>query len=169
MTKTLLNDEPPSMPLLFLDIDGVMNTPASSLANRSGLVFRREIVTCLNRILVQSGCRVVISSSWRKESQIDLRAVFESQGVRMFRARLAGATPDLSNEECWNRGDEIEAWMIHSHFSGRLAILDNDSELNSLDLWHCRTDENKGLTPSIAERVIEMLMDGPVYRQGGAI
>jgi len=124
---------------------------------------------CLNRILVQSGCRVVFSSSWRRESQIDLGAVFEAQGVTKFRARMAGATPDFSKEECWNRGDEIEAWMIHAHFSGRLAILDNDPELGSFDLWHCRTDENKGLTPAIAERVIEMLMHGPIYQNGGAI
>jgi len=169
MMKSILNDGPAATPVLFLDIDGVMNTSAFALANHSGLIFRTESVISLNRILTESGCRVVISSSWRREPRINLGAIFETQGVAKFRACLAGITPDLSNEECCNRGDEIEAWLSKERFTGRLAILDDDPIMGPFDLWHCRTDESKGLTTEVANRVIAMLVYGPVYREGALI
>ncbi len=93
------------MKILFLDIDGVVNT-----GPKPGIAFHwadPELVENLNSVINETGCFVVISSSWKIGETLDsLRKIFvEEFGIV---DRFIGMTPDL-----WNvpRSKEIRQWL----------------------------------------------------------
>src|SRR5687767_10572458 len=54
------------MKIVFLDIDGVLNTRRSCHAQRGRpRPFDVDAISALNRVLRQTGARVVMSSTWR--------------------------------------------------------------------------------------------------------
>ena len=57
----------PESPILFLDIDGVMNTTDSALRHRGGHVFTRDAVEALRWMVREADCKIVISSTRRRE------------------------------------------------------------------------------------------------------
>lgn len=74
--------------VLFLDFDGVLNTPAWCRAKAkcmpppaAGTEFEPSMVAELNRILAACDLGIVVSSSWRLKPGIDLVAILQSNGV----------------------------------------------------------------------------------------
>lgn len=82
------------MKVIFLDIDGVLNT-WSFIANLPASASYQdaidpEAVARLNRIVEVSGAKVVISSSWRrKHTSKDMQELLDAQG---FRGEVIGRT-----------------------------------------------------------------------------
>lgn len=147
-------------PLLFLDIDGVLNTPASCSIHRSNESFLPTAVAALLKIQTETGCEVVISSSWRMEDQHrQIAPAFEKNGLGAILPHIVGSTPALSVVEGATREDEIEAWLMEHQQLGSFAILDDDrsefrGELRSRLVL---VDDNVGLTAADADKCIQML------------
>lgn len=77
----------PSKPVLFLDIDGVINAPEYRNAPAEAAV------AALNLILAWPDVQVVISSAWRHLHPMrEIVDTLESWGVRSLADRIAGAT-----------------------------------------------------------------------------
>ena len=132
-------------PILFLDVDGVLNTTKSkTMYSISKGCLRR-----LEGIVKDTGCKLVLSSTWRRfpEAKSRLLEVFAYRGLG-----LAGQTPYLPNDI---RGQEIQAYLISSNqLHHRYAILDDDSDMMGYQLPHFfQTDPDYGLTNTIAYRV----------------
>lgn len=134
------------MIVLFLDIDGVLNSEeyALSLGKGGMLGINPEAVKILDRILDATGAKLVISSSWRvsKDLLADIRANV---------GEYIGVTPRLSGI----RGKEVRAWLKDNPVD-RYAILDDDSDFFKYQPLF-KTTWKKGLTEEIADKVIEYL------------
>lgn len=135
--------------LIFLDIDGVLNTNA---------LLRQNIFLCSTRIsLLSSFCEdndidIVISSSWREIYTLDeLRNMLSKEGF-VNTDRFIGVTGNIHNIInnadfiSVERGYEIEDWLTKQAISYNYVILDDTSDF--LDYQKSRvvlTDFNKGL------------------------
>lgn len=143
--------------LIFLDIDGVLNSEASFERNRENHTWSQidaEMVARLNKLLVETGASVVLSSTWRLDS--DWRSTLARNGVNVD--CFIGATPRMprpvgtSHEYC-ERGKEIAQWLSEHDTKGvQYAILDDDSDFLP-EQPHFRTSWKIGLTDEICEAV----------------
>jgi HAD domain in Swiss Army Knife RNA repair proteins len=129
------------MNVLFLDVDGVLNSRAT---------FRRHGSYCIDPILAerfkalaQSTKAVVILSSTHRLSE-EMRCGVLAAGVL-----FEDCTPDLPAQ---SRADEIAAWLQAHHEVKRYAVID-DELVPGHPLF--RTSPRYGLTEKICKAVVE--------------
>ena len=144
------------MKVLFLDIDGVVNCESTfQMGARGGNPFPLdpEMAFRVGKITLETGCSVVLSSSWRHHK--DSRMAVTERVVPFI-----GITPtsDLVNYEDKPRGHEIQAWLDEHPEVEKYAILDDDSDMldSQLDNFF-QTSWKTGLTDEIMNKVIEHL------------
>ncbi len=158
------------MKILFLDIDGVLNSDEWYARRRQKLGdlshLDPALVARAGEVASRSGASVVISSAWRMHRDLEeLRAVLGAAGLR---APILGETPVLSDGEPdgLNRAAEILRWLerhTHEAFTGRtepvraFAILDDLPDFGPLAPWHVATDPAVGLQPADAAHAMELL------------
>lgn len=136
------------MKVLFLDIDGVVNKRENfNPKNNTIYPLDRYCAFLVGRIQLQTGCKVVLSSSWR----FDPQAV---QEVSKNVIELLDQTP-ISDKY---RGDEVQAWLDDHPEVDKYAILDDDMDFyvhQAPNFFKTRFED--GLTDEIAEAVIRHL------------
>ena len=159
-------------PVLFLDIDGVLNCSSRKLAPVKGYTsdewqfeaetnFDPELVGRLEYIVSETGCWIVLSSSWRKMFPLTLIE-------RMIRYRgfadchLLGCTPHLLHpvNGGFPRGAEIDAWLRGTGLLAAgvpFAIVDDDSDMDPHKNRLVQTDTHYGLTRKLAVDTVAML------------
>ena len=144
--------------ILFLDIDGVMNTTASSVQHRSGLQFTHHAARALREVVRKSECGIIISSSRRSAGLAMLRTCFVRNGMPDIAGRIIGATPRFSgfDTDDW-REDEIEDWLAANGVTGRYAILDDKPLAGPLRQRLVQTDADLGLVPAMVPEVLSLL------------
>ena len=163
--------------LIFLDIDGVLNS-APYMKSRPEAVKRMDhpdfdqhtldpwAIAQLNRILAETGSAVALSSSWRLESskvgEGALKNTERLMRLRGFNGRLWQATPDLAKLAGGVRGAEIDAWLNrHEHLGPfSFVILDDRDDMQPWNHRLVQTTWQNGLTPALASKAIEMLLEG---------
>lgn len=117
-------------PTIFLDFDGVLNSIRSLLATGRGGARSPDpmAVGLVERLAVNAGAQVVISSSWRVGSSVpDLqRTLIRWQG-RALAERVIDVTPRLGGQ----RGAEIARWLAqHPNLhDGNYVIIDDDADM----------------------------------------
>lgn len=137
------------MKVLFLDIDGVVNKQDNFDRSKGMGPYPIDSYCAflVGRIQLQTGCEVVLSSSWRLHPE-------GVQNVSERVVRLLDKTPCLSGI----RGDEVQAWLDKYPEFDKYAILDDDSDFHDHQKPHFfKTSFKEGLTDDIAEAVIEHL------------
>ncbi len=154
----------------FVDFDGVIsiNQPAGEEPRLSALDrLVPERVARLNAIVACTGCRVVVSSSWRFDPRdgggmrmAQLESVLRLRG---FTGTVYGITPHLGPSE-WisdiaeGRGTEILAWCAEQREKPRaIVVLDDVRLVGSIAPFLVQTDEDVGLTDHDAELAVAML------------
>jgi hypothetical protein len=142
--------------ILFLDIDGVLNTEDSSG------VIDYQFVVHLNHILQQTNAGIVLSTGWRNSNGI--LGKLAAAGIDGFQQRYIGAIPDLGAEMNWwnetegaNRADEIKAWLGENDYKGRYAVLDDREHLLNEDIQLFWCNPQTGLTKEVADQVVKHL------------
>lgn len=134
------------MKVLFLDIDGVLNTPKST--GRFGIDFVDNTATALvARIVKETDCKIVLSSTWRIDEQDRKLATRE---LNYHGLEIYDYTPILKT-----RNEEIQTWINQNKIS-KYAILDDMTEAEIAGHFF-KTNENVGLTVTIAEKIIAHL------------
>lgn len=147
------------MKVLFLDIDGVLNSQnwfgwrAYCTKNNGGGEFDMDknltedkymlyklsmldqrAIANLNRIIDETGCKVVLSSSWRclwdpTENDTTLNAL----KLRGFKYDFYGLTPRIPQKDFGlERGIEIQSWMdkeLEKNEITSYLILDDDNDM----------------------------------------
>lgn len=153
--------DPIDRPIVFLDIDGVLNSQAwlDGLNRRVECVgvwdeewadqLDPACVARLGRIVAATGAAVVVSSSWREVMPI-------SQVAAHLRARgFAGDVIDRTPTTGY-RGEEIRAWLDRHAMVDRYVILDDDPRAGGPDR-HVKTAWAVGLTDADVERAVAIL------------
>lgn len=154
--------------VIFLDIDGVMNSlrhvrrihKIGEDRQRNPYEFFDPIaVRELNRICNQHDPDIVISSTWRKiRPYVDnfqlLRDHFAEQGFE-HSDRIIDRTPIFHKE----RGHEIQSWL-NRNCKGqevKVVILDDDADMVHLVPFLVRTNFSYGLTIKLAREAMRRL------------
>ncbi|WAS98257.1 HAD domain-containing protein [Nannocystis punicea] len=143
--------------VLFLDIDGVMNTLSSPVDPAIGLtsLLLPGCVAALNRVVQATGAVVVVTSTWRLTMPLaELRAHFRAAGCV---AEIVDVTPDL---DAPRRDREIAAWLAAQAEPPRAyCILDDDRDMDGLPGRLVRTDSRRGLGDDELPRVLALLAE----------
>lgn len=151
------------MKLLFLDIDGVLNSH-DWYVRRGGYVGRErpmqeldpEACARLQGLCSATGAQIVVSSTWRLIYKLPaLRSLLGARGISV---PVLGVTPSAPREE---RGLEIQRWLDttaakHGDVES-IVILDDDSDIAHLTPWFVKTHFDRGLTDWEVERAKEVL------------
>jgi hypothetical protein len=135
------------MKVIFLDIDGVLNTRHTPNPRKLPYIVDKKLVKRLKQVLAHTRAKVVLSSTWR----YDPAGLFSAKhhGIPFL-----GCTSDLPHRP---RRDEILAWLKNHKRVNRFAVLDDDDdELDELPLF--QPDPEKGLTPELAKALVAYLL-----------
>ena len=145
------------MKVLFLDIDGVLNsdnwfgyrlyciknnmfnevmnfvnTNDERIKHKLSMIDDRAIAN-LNRIIEETGCKVVLSSSWRSCVEAENALTEYLLKLKGFKYELYDVTPRLwFNDFSIRRGEEIKLWMDKESEKNEIesfVILDDDSDM----------------------------------------
>jgi hypothetical protein len=150
-----------SAPVLFLDMDGVLNGHDHDEGAESNTL-RPDCVARLNRVLAETGCSVVMSSAWRYmvlNGAMTLSGfgyMLRTHGIRVP-GRLIGTTGrDTQTEDPDERGRQIKAWLAEHPEVTRYAVVD-DMALGFEGMPVVRTDGARGLTDADADALIALL------------
>ncbi len=118
-----------AMPVLFLDIDGVLNEFGSQ-PEGGMLGLQADKVARLKRVLYHAPCDIVLSSTWRiiGRNLAKVEAMLEDMCV----APLYGITPTAGKTEggvfyrALPRAEEIKEWLKSNPARTRFVVLDDD-------------------------------------------
>lgn len=145
------------MKVLFLDIDGVLNSWRTSLAfggmpfniiGADRAKFDEVAVRLIAAICKRAGASIVLSSSWRQEDYWD--RIGDALGLP-----IVDRTPQVFGA---TRGDEIAMWLGGHPEVIRYAILDDMADAGEgHDDRFVRTSMKEGFTYANAEKVAELL------------
>jgi len=157
------------MKVIFLDIDGVLNSE-EFLKNNQNEMIDRDSVNTLKNIIDKTGAVIVMSSGWRlwfddnmMPKDGDSQYLYDI--LCEFDINLFGKTPDFSTEEIRTKktfshvkAKEIIAWLSEYEDAYQYVVLDDlnlrNEEINS---HLVRTNAQVGITEDDAKRVIDML------------
>jgi hypothetical protein len=170
------------MRALFLDVDGVLNSEAfllkidarhrqlGHIAHDCGCFHHdqqidREAVARVNRIVLKTSAKIVISSSWRKlYDPSELQRVLVERGLL---AEIIGETPDGHKDpemivvhghpERMERGYEIDLWLRRHPEVERWVILDDGGDMAMHKNRLVQTDCEEGLLDEHVELAIRVL------------
>jgi len=163
------------MKVIFLDIDGVLNTKywytqmdRNTPKDKYGYAFDPVAVANLAHIIDETGADIVISSSWKSFGLSELEAMWQNRGLP---GKLIGITPntvsdelllnaDLDHMELFPiRGMEVKEWLDkHGKNVSHYVIIDDmDNFLPDQQPYFVRTDPEAGITEEDADKVIRFL------------
>lgn len=132
------------MKIIFMDIDGVLNSSRSCVAfggyphEVSGYhkdMFDQVAIGLLRGLCEHGNISIVVSSAWRLTHHWDLIG-------RSLELPTMDRTPSL----CGCRGDEIKAWLDAHPEVERYAIIDDDPDMLPEQIpFFVKTDGRNGL------------------------
>lgn len=139
--------------VLFLDIDGVLNSARTCVAFGGPLIggfphgfdetnmrlFDHAAIGLVRKLCHETGASIVLSSSWRI-----IHSVHEcANGLDL---PIFDQTPSL-NHRGRIRGEEIMAWLAAHPEVTRYAIVDDDSDMLEVQIpFFVQTDFKEGLS-----------------------
>jgi hypothetical protein len=132
--------------ILFLDIDGVLNTHRTPLTSDGFLGIDPYMVILLDRIIQATGCKIVLSSSWRLHPE-------SLETVKKTVCEIYDVTP--SSQGLSSRGTEIKQWLdAHLEVTKFACIDDNTDFLDGQKLF--KTEYyGGGLTEELSKEIIK--------------
>lgn len=146
-----------SKKVIFLDIDGVMNSHDTCTDHELGLVSWLDArnIAILNEIAQATGAVVVVSSTWRLTMPFaELCATFAAAGCV---AEVLDVTPDIDARQ---RDLEIQAWLVaKAEPPSRYVILDDDRDMPALPEKLVKTCPSRGLSRGDISAVLALLGD----------
>lgn len=116
------------MKIIFLDIDGVLNSVAfdRERTNEQGNIDETRL-PLLKQILDETGAFIVLSSSWRKHWDqepnlcdnlgVEINSIFAKYNIAIY-----DKTPQLQSND---RAEEIRLWLSQNEMVKNFVILDD--------------------------------------------
>jgi hypothetical protein len=134
------------MKIIFLDIDGVLNCKRTPNPRKFPFIVDATLLKRLERLLDQTGAKVVLSSNWR----YDPAGLFSA---KYYGIPFIDTTPDLPGEP---RCEAILEWLRHRQDVERFIVIDDeDDELDPLPLF--QPSRREGLTDEMVKKAADYL------------
>ena len=161
--------------VIFLDIDGVLNTgwwytqmDRNTPKDKYGYAFDPRSVANLKKIVDETGADIVISSSWKSFGLSELEKMWQN---RELPGKLIGVTPNsVSDEMLFSadldhikifpiRGMEIKEWLDkHGKKVSHYVIIDDmDNFLPDHQPYFVQTNPEVGITNDDVKKVVRLL------------
>ena len=161
--------------IIFLDIDGVLNTQLwytqmdrNTTIDKYGYAFDPNAVANLKRIVEETGADIVISSSWKCMGLTQMEDMWNDRNLP---GRIVGITPnsvsdelllhaDIDSMELFHiRGEEIKEWLSKhgKRVSNYVIIDDMDNMLPEQQSHFVQTNPEVGITKEDSEKAIIVL------------
>lgn len=175
------------MKIIFLDVDGVLNGHEWDDEAKSCTI-RRECVKHLNRVVIETGCNIVLSSAWRymvHGGSMTLRGfgyMLRTHGlispggtmdliVGLTEKDAVPCTPGVT--DVGERGRQCRAWLDNWMALGKavvsvkqfVAVDDEDHDFSASGIPAVITDGRIGMTEQDADKLIEILRGKPSEAQ----
>ena len=147
------------MKIIFLDIDGVLNTKETAERWHGLIGMDPELVDRFNKLVEDTSAEVVLSSTWRHKKT--WRKTMKDNGLNM---RFLDRTISLPGKI---RGLEIKEWVDRNNVD-KYVILDDDSDMLPDQLLFKTSFFDGGLTDRICDSV-RQFFNGPVAQSGRAV
>ena len=139
------------MKILFLDVDGVLNSFAPPnehsiyWENSYCYPFNDISVSLIKRLVEECKLTIVLSSSWRllKEDLDSIERFLRTYGMVIF-----DETPIIRDSKKYVRGREIQMWLDKNKTLGitDFIIIDDDNDMGELSDKLILTKGSKGFT-----------------------
>lgn len=157
--------------VLFLDIDGVLNGHDWDDEAKSCNI-RRECVKHLNRVVKETGCKLVVSSAWRyilhggdmttKGFGYMLRThglIAESGTMNLIVGYTDKDTEPPMERRDGERARQVQAWLGYTGLTveSYAVVDDEDDGFTEAGMPCVITDGAKGLTHEDADKLIAIL------------
>ena len=150
------------MKLIFLDVDGVLNSRESFhkayVDGKARTLYHvdPDMVARLNKITDTTGAKLVLSSVWRYSKWPTVRQVFRKAGMT---GKFVGKTPRTIGND--RRGTDIQRWLDENKKPiESFIIIDDDSDMEHLMHRLVHTTNEKGLEDKHIEKAITLLTTG---------
>merc|ERR1711937_456837 len=136
--------------VLFLDVDGVLH---SYFAKRESELFRRDCMQRLKKIVNETGCKIVLSSSWRAtpERKATVNRHLQSYGI----APVHDCTRIRGNE--YLRHEDVLFWVKQNPQVGDRWIAIDDLPMPQLGQHYVQTEPDEGLVDHNVKHAIRIL------------
>lgn len=146
------------MKVLFLDIDGVLNSERSRIAlggyphnfsDADMVKFDHVAIALVRKLCRDTRAKVVLSTSWRYEFRADVTG-------EALDLPVIGSTPTSTYFSA--RGDEIAAWLAaHPEVEAYAIVDDIEPPLPEQEPFYVKTDPDVGLTLADYHRLSAIL------------
>jgi len=136
--------------IVFLDVDGVLH---SYFATVESQLFRRDCMQRLKKIVEATGCKIVLSSSWRAtpERKATVNRHLQSYGI----AAVMDSTRLRGNE--YLRHEDILHWVKQNPRIGERWVAIDDLPMPQLSDHYVGTEPDQGLTEANVRHAIRVL------------
>lgn len=152
------------MKIIFLDIDGVLNTGRweelclsedINLEDQFGITFDDISIANLRTIISRTNASIVIHSTWKLHH--DVEWFVDMWNTRNLPGFIISTTPNIAPD--YNKHNEISMWLkLHPQIS-QYVILDDEKEfVDPLSEHHILIDGFCGITMGNAEKAIKLLL-----------
>ena len=126
------------MNVIFLDFDGVVNTPYVYQDEQGqekyklnmpihGRVNNQAALKVISKFCKMYNYKIVVSSSWRIDAVIDCSEILYGSGLEK-EVEVIGRTPHIP---CVDRGDEISKYLEDNPEINNYIIFDDDCDLGN--------------------------------------
>lgn len=148
------------MKIIFLDVDGVLNSQNYFISKyhelgrpvRGKEEIDKVAVKYLKEIVDKTGAKIVLTSSWKiiKRQVQDLKDVLKEYNLSIM---------DITSNYADKRGKEIREWLNNNKDVESFVILDDDffKDYNGLENNLVNTSFITGLTKEDVKRAINIL------------
>ena len=156
------------MKVIFLDIDGVLNTPSSESRCGEYIGIDDDKTKLLADIVKRTKAEIVLISTWkkywRKEEKLkplqDYSATYLDEKLKKFGIKAADKTKDKSEGKYLSRGEGILEYIERNKVENYVILDDFQFDYDGLGLtdYLIKTKQTEGLTKAQAEKACEKLL-----------
>lgn len=156
------------MKVIFLDIDGVLNTPSSESRCGEYIGIDDEKVEKLKKIVEKTKAEIVLISTWkkywRKEEKLkplqDYSATYLDEKLAKQGLKAIDKTKDKADGRYLPRGEGILEYVCRNNVENYIILDDCQFDYDGCDLTDCliKTKQTEGLTKAQVENACEILL-----------